>query len=185
MMRGFGSSLFALCVLLLARGAWASLPFDGAIKSELELPSDGPSLCTVCHKTDEGGPDSVIKPFGVSALKLGLQEKDVQKLKEVLQQMRATNVDSDCDGIGDIVELEKGGDPNSADRDAASDTGAACAMMEPPRYGFYCTLSALSGTKGAAPSSATFAPAALVAVLFARRSRRVTPSGPLGSRRPA
>ena len=181
MKRGFGTSLLALCVLLLARGAWASAEFDEAIKSQLGLPG-GPLLCTACHASNLGV--TVTKPFGLSALKLGLQKKDVPKLKEVLQQMRATNVDSDCDGIGDIVELEKGGDPNSADRDAASDAGAACAITEPPRYGFYCTLSALSGTKGAAPSGATLLSAALVAVLLRRRSRRVTPSGPLSSRRP-
>ena len=183
MARGFGSSLFALCVLLLARGAWASDEYDGAIKSELGLPADGPRLCTACHVSLFGGPN-VIKPFGVSARKLGLQKEDVPKLKEVLRQMEATNVDSDCDGIGDIAELRKGGDPNSAETDAASEAGAACANMEPPRYGFYCTLSALSGTKGAAPGSATFASAALVAALLARRSRRVTPSGPFSSSRP-
>jgi hypothetical protein len=169
MTRGFGPSLLVLFVLLLARGAWASDVYDAAIKSELGLPP-GPLLCTICHASLIGGPDTVIKPFGLTARKLGLNKQDVPKLKEVLQLMEATNIDSDCDGIGDIAELRKGSDPNSGETDA----GCANAM-DPPRYGCYCRLSALSAKKSTGPSGAAFASAELFAVLLvARRSRRAT-----------
>jgi hypothetical protein len=167
MTRGFGSFPLALCVLLLSRGAWASDPFDGVIKSELGLPP-GPLLCLTCHDSLIGGIGTANKPFGLAARKLGLQKLDVQMLKQVLQQMEATKVDSDCDGIGDIAELRTGGDPNSGETDAAC-TDA----VEPPRYGYSCSFSALSAKKGTGPSGTAFASAGLFAILLvARRSRR-------------
>jgi hypothetical protein len=179
MTRGFGSFPFALCVLLLSRGTWASEAFDGVIKSELGLPP-GPLLCMTCHASLIGGAETVTKPFGLTARKLGLQKLDTQTLKEVLRQMEATNVDSDCDGVGDIAELRKGSDPNSGETDAA------CAnAVEPPRYGWFCSISALSAKKGTGPSGAAFASAGLFAVLLAaRRSRRETRLHPLNSRHP-
>ena len=169
MTRGLGSFLITLCVLLHSRGAWASEAFDTIIRSELGLPPGPPLLCMTCHESLNGGPGTVTQPFGLAALQLGLQKLDVQKLKEVLQQMEATNVDSDCDGIGNIAELRQGSDPNSS-----SETAAMCAdALEPPRYGCFCSLSVLSAKKGTGPSGAAFAPAGLFAVLLVlRRSRR-------------
>jgi hypothetical protein len=167
MTRGFGSFPFALCVLLLSRGVWASEPFDSVIKSELGLPP-GPLLCLTCHDSLIGGIGTVNKRFGLAARKLGLQKLDVEKLKQVLQQMEATKVDSDCDGIGDIAELRTGSDPNSGETDAA------CAdSVEPPRYGCSCSFSALSAKRGTDPSGTAFATGGLfVILLVARRSRR-------------
>jgi hypothetical protein len=164
MMRGFVSFFFALCVLLLGRGAWASDVYDAVLKSELGLPQ-GPLLCMTCHASLIGGPSTVIKPFGMTARRYGLQQLDVQTLKQVLHQMEANNDDSDCDGVGDIAELRKHSDPNSPDTDAG------CAdPFEPPRHGFYCTLSRLSAKKGNGPGGTAFASAAgLFAVLLVAR----------------
>jgi hypothetical protein len=165
MTRGLGWFPFALCALLVPRGASASEPYDPVIKSELGLPP-GPLLCLACHDSLIGGIGTVNKRFGLAARQLGLQKLDPETLKQVLQQMEATKVDSDCDGIGDITELRTGGDPN------AGETDAACAdAVEPPRYG--CSFSALAAKKGTGPSGTAFASVGLfVLLLVARRSRR-------------
>jgi hypothetical protein len=174
MTRGFGLFLLALCVSLISRATWASDIYDAAIKSDLGLPLDGPLLCTRCHASLIGGEMSVIKPFGLSAMKLGLRKSDEPKLREVLRQMEATNVDSDCDGIGDIAELRTGGDPNAGEADAALEAGVACAnAVEPPRYGCYCSLSVQSAKKGTGPSHVALGSAGMfVVMLVLRRSPR-------------
>ena len=168
------SLALALAVLLLSRGAWAIELFDAAIKEELALPP-GPTLCLVCHTSPRGGATAT-RPFVVAARKLGLQQLDVDTLKQVLRQMEATNVDSDCDGSGDIAELRRGSDPNSGETDAA------CAdAIGPVRYGIFCTLSTLSSKRSTGSSGAAFGSAGLlVAILVARRSRRA--ARPLRSR---
>jgi hypothetical protein len=165
-LRGFGSLAVALCVLLLSRGAQASIIFDSVIRTELNPPS-GPLLCMTCHATDEGGPTTVVKPFGLRALKLGLREKDVPKLKEVLQQMEAASYDSDCDGIGDIAELRAGTDPNSGE------AGVGCPeALELARYGCYCSTSVYAGKNASGFGGAALASSGLfAALLVARRSR--------------
>ena len=187
LMKGaLGSSLFALCVLFLSRGAWASAPYDDIIKAELGLPPGGPLLCLLCHASLIGGEGSIDKPFGRSAQKLGLKKLDPEKLKEVLRQMEATNVDSDCDGMGDIAEIRKGRNPNVIEADGAleagapPEAGAACAnAIEPLRYGCYCNLPAQSARKGTGPSGAGWGSAGLFAVLLvARRARRAAGSWP-------
>jgi len=190
MTRALASSLVALSVLLLSRGVWASAVYELIIRSELGLPP-GPPICTLCHASDDGTRGTVIKPFGLSAMKLGLRESDVPKLKEVLLEMEATNVDSDCDGMGDIAEIRKGRNPNVIEADAALEASAApeavaaCDLGEPPRYGCYCSLPAHSAKKSTGPSGAALGSAGLFAVLLvARRLRRAPRSCPPSSRRP-
>jgi hypothetical protein len=137
MTRALGSCLVALWVLLLSRGAWASVLYDPTIRSELGLPP-GPLLCLLCHETLDGGETTIDKPFGWSAQNLGLKKLEPDKLKQVLREMEATNVDSDCDGMGDIAEIRKGRNPNVIEADAALEAGAApqastaCADAEKP-----------------------------------------------------
>ena len=171
---GFGSLLIALCALLVSRPVWASDPFDKGMKDELELTSTG-LLCLLCHESLIGGLNTVNKPFGMSARRLGLEKTDVEKLKQVLRQMEASRVDSDCDGVGDIAEIRSGSDPNSGETDAACATA-----MEAPRYGCHCRL-ATPSTQRAAWSGAPLCSAGLFALLFvmslsrrtARKSRAV------------
>jgi hypothetical protein len=172
----YRSGPLALCVLLLSPSASATPDFDDVIKSELGLPLGGALLCTVCHETYNGGPGTANKPFGVTARQLGLQKFDVRKLKDILGQMEATKIDSDCDGIGDILELRKGSDPNSPEDASEAHSGEsepACANAGAPQYGVQCGVAGLSANRGTGPRDAAFASVGLVSVLLAaRRFRR-------------
>jgi hypothetical protein len=175
MVRGFAWLSVAFFVLLLARGARASDAFDPVMRMELGLPS-GPLLCMTCHASLIGGPGTVVKPFGLKARELGLEKGDLPKLKEVLQQMEASNVDSDCDGVGDIAELRARTDPNAAPVDAGD---VQCAdVTEPPRFGFYCSTSAATRRNAPARSVPLASAGVLTILLLARRSRRIARSLP-------
>ena len=97
-------------VLLPVTSADASNGFPDAIRTTLQLP-DGPA-CTLCHNGDEGGLDTVITPFGVTMLRLGVVATNVSSLNAALLTAEAEGSDSDFDGTSDIEELRLGLDPN-------------------------------------------------------------------------
>ena len=140
-----------LVALLLVHTAAANPKYPAIVYNELGL--DVAPACTLCHRDNLGGVGTVEKPFGLTAMSLGLNGKNgTDVLPGILDEMAADPVtyDSDGDGDGDIAELQDGTDPN-----------VAGSTLSPPKYGCLSTT----------PRTAPAALLALVALGLVRRRR--------------
>jgi hypothetical protein len=140
-----------LVALVLVHTAAANPKYPAIVYNELGL--DVAPACTLCHRDNLGGVGTVEKPFGLTAMSLGLNGKNgTDVLPGILDEMAADPVtyDSDGDGVGDIDELQNGTDPN-----------VAGSTLSPPKYG------CLNTTSGAAPSALL----SLMALGLVRRRR--------------
>lgn len=148
-----------LALLAAARPAAASYEYPGRIKAKYGL-ADLP-LCTVCHATLNGGPNTVVQPFGVTMVgDYGLTSAP-SDLEGFLDQLEGDAKDSDGDGSPDVVELRAGKNPS-----AAGDSG-----VPTPGYGCF----EVGGTVAAAhapPRLASVAFAGLCAAALVARRRR-------------
>jgi len=122
--------LLGLSSLAFAPAAAASKNFPEALRSKLGLAAlpYPPQGCQLCHQNDEGGPRTATKPFGRTLLKTGTAGGSVPRLYAALKSVEADGVDSDGDGVSDIVELKAETDPNVA----LSSTGEPLPMDEIP-----------------------------------------------------
>ncbi|RYE83003.1 MAG: hypothetical protein EOO75_19880, partial [Myxococcales bacterium] len=139
----FSACLLTLGGLLAVTPAAASPIYPSVIASELGL-SEGPA-CTICHTDDDGGPGTVTRPFGVGAMKRGLDGgADSNKLREVLgiYKLEGSAVDTDKDGVGDYDELLAGTDPNVAPG------GVDPGTVDPPEYGCSASSAPSGGGRG-------------------------------------
>jgi hypothetical protein len=103
-----------LCSLLLTRYAGASLEFPAEVKKFYgveTLPATPPS-CTLCHRSNDGGADTVVRPFGLTLIRLGAVKNSIPSLDSALSQVEQNATDSDADGVSDVAELRMGSDPN-------------------------------------------------------------------------
>lgn len=151
----------AVALVSLPGAAAASVDFPAAVKAYYDietLPAPPPS-CTLCHRDDVGGADTVTRPFGRTLLRLGAQSNSVPSLDGALQQVAETGADSDGDGVGDVEELRTGGDPNVG----TGDEGDPLAAIPLPQTG--CAFAPTRSVAG------TLALLALVAVGLGRRRR--------------
>jgi hypothetical protein len=103
-----------LVVALAPRLAAASSTFPPEVKKyfgvdALAAPGDG---CTLCHRNDDGGTGTAIKPFGRTVLRLGAVSGNVASLDAALTALDESAEDSDADGISDADELRAVTDPN-------------------------------------------------------------------------
>jgi hypothetical protein len=121
--------VLVLLPLTFSREALASKNFPPFIQQQLRLPA-APE-CTLCHQTNEGELDTVVRPFGLTARKYGLIPINTGKLSTVIAEMEKNGDDSDGDGDGDIFELRNGTNPNIPH-------GAEQGPDDAPRYGLYC-----------------------------------------------
>jgi hypothetical protein len=97
--------------ILAGRAAQATSNFPDAVQRDLGL-AQTPD-CSLCHAGGITGLGTVTTPFGTSMRARGLVASDENSLKTALDLMAKSNVDSDGDGIPDIVELRDGTDPNA------------------------------------------------------------------------
>ena len=167
MMRRSLALVFALLPLIFCREALASLAFPLVIQEQLALKA-APE-CTLCHRTNEGERDTVVRPFGRTAMdKYGLTLINTAKLRTVLADMEKNGDDSDGDGDGDIAELRAGTNPN-VPHGTEQDPG------DVPRYGFFCASAPRQ--KGCICAGGAWLAGFLVVGLriSSRRSRRATP----------
>jgi len=99
-----------LAVLVASAATNASPAFPGAVREALNLPAE-PS-CSLCHQGPPSGATAT-SPFAMSARARGLKGSELSSVKVALDQMERDNVDSDGDGVPDVVELRSGGDPSA------------------------------------------------------------------------
>jgi hypothetical protein len=101
----------AATVALYGATSRAHSTFPTLIQNDLNMPCT--PACTICHKDTLGGFGTVTMAFGKSAQLAGLNFTE-DSLVPALNKMQAADTDSDGDGIGDIVELRAGQDPNGS-----------------------------------------------------------------------
>lgn len=103
------SRIFALSmgslVVLGAEVASASPNFPTVIQEELGMACV--PRCTVCHTVEPGKAGTALRPFAVTLSGLGLKAAATETLIAALSELPA-DVDSDEDGVPDLVELQGG-----------------------------------------------------------------------------
>ena len=137
--------------------------FPTLIQTDLDMPCL--PACTICHKDNLGGFGSVTMAFGKSAQLAGLNFSDAS-LRPTLDKMERAGTDSDGDGIGDIVELRAGQDPNGT-----VDLCSQAALAARYGCGAHIAKSAVPGEDSAAFLGALLTALILGAGLY-RASRR-------------
>ncbi len=101
----------AAALMVYGQTSHAHSTFPTLIQSDLNMPCT-PS-CTICHKDNLGGFGTVTEPFGKAMQADGLFFVEAS-LSPALDKLEQAGTDSDGDGIGDIVELRAGQDPNGS-----------------------------------------------------------------------
>jgi hypothetical protein len=98
---------------------------------QLFLSLESEPACTLCHRDDDGGDETVDKPFGLNAILLGATgDNDTRALEQALREMYERDIDSDGDGVADVDELQEGGNPNVGAR--LEPPAEPSATAEPP-----------------------------------------------------
>lgn len=101
---------FLLFVGLLALPAGATAEYPGAIQTRFDMPT--PPLCDTCHTNGITAQGTVTTPVGTSLRARGLVANDVASLNTALDALANEMVDSDGDGVSDVVEFMNGTNPN-------------------------------------------------------------------------
>jgi MYXO-CTERM domain-containing protein len=126
------------------------------------LPTSAPH-CTLCHRNDSGGTDSVTKPFGLAMRAKGALPNNIPSIDSALDQLEAAGTDSDGDGTSDIDELREGTNPNEGDGTAPS----SLEQIPLPQTG--CSVSGSASAPRSESASWVLAGLLLVVVRRARR----------------
>ncbi len=120
--------IFFLAVLLAGffatSRAHATAEFPSVIQSHFNITcTDGGIAtpdCIICHQNDNGGLGTATRPFGAWMKSNGLTPFNDSELDTLLDKANAANIDTNCDGIPDITELQ------SCDWPALETLGTAC-----------------------------------------------------------
>lgn len=91
--------------------------------------------CTICHTTEPGILGTATQPFARTLVEHGLQPAAEETLVTALTGFPA-DVDSDDDGVPDLVELQGGGmsDEDSDPPAGAAGAGATTTSADQPRH---------------------------------------------------
>ena len=135
-----------LAGLLIAAPALASTEYPPTIKAQLGL-MQAPD-CTLCHRDDNGGARTVVRPFGRTLeSRFGLTGGNVGLLRAAITADDNEHFDSDGDGVSDIDELRAGSNPNVglSGEEAPLDfplpeTGCALAKRSPAGQASLCVF---------------------------------------------
>lgn len=143
--------------LALAPRAAASPEYPAKVGELLSM--ECPPPCTLCHLDVNGGAGTAEKPFAQSMVDAGLVGEDESKIRPALDALQAADVDSDGDGVSDVVELRASNDPNLA----------GDAPICGPRYGCGARVEPRGSLD---PGALALALLAAVVLLASRRRRR-------------
>jgi hypothetical protein len=150
------SCLF-IATLLVAMPCRAFPEYPGIVQATLRL--SAPPACTLCHTDPNGGQGTAQQKFALTLKQFGLTNmEDFKELETVLQDVDACNVDSDGDGVPDIVELQKGTNPNDGSGPPKSDCGD---VKQVPSLQTGCAVASHGAGWGAALVVATLSLGAL------------------------
>ena len=140
--RGLGITAL---LLLWAASAVASPEYPTAVQEAAGSPCPPP--CTLCHETTNGGFGTATKPFAESMINDGLEGEDISLVAPAIEALRANQIDSDDDGVGDIAELASGRDPNlSGGGDLCGPQyGCGAQVASAPAVGVHALALALAG----------------------------------------
>jgi hypothetical protein len=170
-MRTFPFFLAAAAVALelgTSSAARAQPSFPGDIKDDLHL-AEAPR-CTLCHATTAGGGD-IVTPFGKAMVHNGLTVGDDASVAKALTALSEQKINSDCDPLDDIDELEQLRDPSTGLSFDGSGTPAAGCTGDSPEFGCIASLAGAPSEGSSAPGVAMVALVA-VAGVAARRVHR-------------
>jgi hypothetical protein len=112
----------AFCGVLAASAAQANPAFPMELQAAVPMPCQ--PACTLCHNTIQGGPGNlrpsgIVKTWTDPTVVMGapLDGNNMNSLGPVVMEIKALNppLDTDKDGVPDIMELQMGEDPNQAD----------------------------------------------------------------------
>ncbi len=106
----FAATLLASAWFLASTRAHATAEYPSVIVSHLAITcTDGGTAtpdCVICHQNDNGGLGTATRPLGAWMKANGLGAFQDSKLNTLLDQAKADNLDSNCDGVPDIQQLE-------------------------------------------------------------------------------
>jgi hypothetical protein len=158
----FSKILWALSFATLCFGtsvASASPTYPGTLADALDVPCA--PKCTLCQTRPTGGFATVNTPFGLTVrMQHGLECCDPALLRDVLDEIRQEETDSDDDGVSDIDELQVLTDPNTSE-----DIDLAC---EPSAEDSGCSVSNVGAARQTLPSALVVA-GILIVLAAARR----------------
>lgn len=127
--------LVALMVTSLGESAVASPTFPPAVQDALGLACT--PGCSICHIDNNGGPGRLNGGDFVNAmLNNGLAVGNPGTVASAIEGVMSQSppVDSDGDGVDDVMQLEQGRNPVTGDRFCAGDGGGAVGPP-PAKYG--------------------------------------------------
>jgi hypothetical protein len=107
----FVAIAFAGVALCGSREARATQEFPGLIQSTLSLSATPP--CTICHRDDNGGLGTVVKPFGIYMQSVGLQPYNDGSLATALQALQGEASAGVQPQAQYLAALKAGTDPNA------------------------------------------------------------------------
>ncbi len=112
MVRRYAAACLTLLGLLLTCiPCHAHNTYPQQLADELNMPCV--PQCTICHRDNLGGFSTVVEPFGIAMQKEGLTFFP-PTLEPAVKKLETDMVDSDGDGVSDILELSAGQDPNGS-----------------------------------------------------------------------
>ena len=165
---GARAFLLAFGLLLLSHPCQAHNTYPQELADQLNMPCV--PQCTICHRDNLGGFNTVVEPFGRAMQGVGLTFFP-PTLAPAVNQLEADMTDSDGDGTSDILELRAGQDPNG-DIDLCS--------IKSPQYGCGAHIAAAPTPDHSGAIAALFIACVLGASAQrgARRRRARRPSRP-------
>ena len=173
-------SSVALLLLLVAGSARADPSFPQEIVNHFNIKCTpygtgqwDPAGCPICHRNDGGNCGTIINPFGKWVMAQGIScahgNTVASALDPVLETAKSMNIDTNCDGVPDVMQLEQcewqALSQDQCGADAGAEGGITTDLTENVIYG--CSVSPTPTV----PGVVAFAVGASLVMMVVRRRR--------------